>query len=1074
MKKMTKMRYTEKAAALAAAVVFALTACSEREMDPVGDRVVFGAATSYDNLPETRTIYSGEEIDVSGKAVERIDWVAGTDQVFILNSSNSQSAVYTVGTPTANGTKSSAGLTHASGDQMFWASGSNTFLSVYPSGAYSATVGFHGTLPAVQAQDESHTSYAGLHGSNTSETVTNPVMSQYAYMVAREVTTRTDNVVMEYFPAVTAFEFNMAFADDGTSTPTISKFQMFSTSSALTGDWTWDGADVTVFDCPDYQEGVNDTITVNFSAPVQITAANPLRLTVFALPHDITNVTVKFFLNTGTKTLSLKDKTSGVFTTFAARKKYRISTPNVSGDWTYVIDCTDPSAVAYTGEKDADYVSGKVTSYKYSGTDTEANRVAVEWVVEGYYEDADCTVPYNGDKTAKPYWMTGYDGSEGQDEAGPGSIHTGENDEPVDITHAHSQGDTTETITNEAQTLNALIANHAQMGSQGSPYNLSNPGNNGATGHIEESANSYIVNACGYYAIPLVMGNSIKNDAPNPDETTYKGFDGDGTDDMRVLFKNYKGNNISSPWLNEQGGTPASAEIVWEDIEGLIETQKDASGANTYDLPEGCVSSDGKWLYFHVPSVREGQYIYKDADGTTRNEPRQGNAVIAVKDADGTTMWSYHIWVTDYIPKNYPGYDTSANKDVQVGVTWETDASYGRPYIQHFENTLPYKLMRRLLGFVTYGTKVTRDYPENTVYVKLRQNDGVSGLTTVMSVVQLDGQNELELYRSQPYFQSFRKDAFWPGTGLLSDDVDPEWYGKVRTVLNPDGSRNLTTNKMTIAEAINYPSTIFNHVPDALYLERVWFIGKPTNLWNSRATKPNDTNIMQMICDAGLVNWRILYFKSHNCFLLGDKTIYDPCPAGYVVPPCRIQMLTTGQGEHSDLNNYIMNAIGRENFSNDEDYQTALQTADKPVGAWIGDGWAGEDDYNVSFYTDRTHTTYFTLPKTGIRGDSGRGEYVNPLRAPLRTLSNALYDFDNDNYSPTNLITLLPGSIFSRYTSNGAPTAILPVDDSVGPDPADYPTKEQYEAGLNGGSSTPSSATSSFGRYTVMRVNPGF
>ena len=473
-----------------------------------------------------------------------------------------------------------------------------------------------------------------------------------------------------------------------------------------------------------------------------------------------------------------------------------------------------------------------------------------------------------------------------------------------------------------------------------------------------------------------------------------------------------------------------------------------------------------------MPTVREGQYIYKDAAGNVRNEPRQGNAVIAVKDAAGDIMWSYHVWVTDYVPKNYPGYEDSANKDVQVGITWETDASYGRPYVKHFENTHPYKLMKRLLGFVTYGTTVTRDYPENTVYVKLKQAE--SDLTTVMTVVQLDGQNVLELYRSQPYFQALRKDAFWPGTGLLSDDVDPEWYGKVRTVLNPDGTRNVTTSKMTLDETIKNPSIIYNFTSGSIGHVREWFFGYPTNLWNSSAKWPSTINILHITTDAGLENWRINYFKDHYDFLLGEKTIYDPCPAGYVVPPRRLGFLTTGQGEHSEMDNYLESAVNREDFWSDEDYETALLTADKPIGAWIGDGWAGEDDYNVSIYTDKSHTTYFTLPKTGVRGNGGRGQYVNPSRVPLRLLANTLFTNDDleDTYT-SNVITLLPGSIFSRYVAQCTPTALLPIDDSVGPNPADYPTKEQYESSQGGGSGAPS-ASSSLGRYTVMRVDSGF
>lgn len=111
------------------------------------------------------------------------------------------------------------------------------------------------------------------------------------------------------------------------------------------------------------------------------------------------------------------------------------------------------------------------------------------------------------------------------------------------------------------------------------------------------SANSYIVNQVGYYKIPLVMGNSIKGNAPNSaTETARESWQGhDGSldaggiqDNWRVLYQNYRGNYITDPWLmNQGGGNPVSAEIIWEDVEGLVETKSDLS----YDLQDGCISS---------------------------------------------------------------------------------------------------------------------------------------------------------------------------------------------------------------------------------------------------------------------------------------------------------------------------------------------------------------------------------------------------------------------------------------------------------------------------------------------------
>lgn len=1006
------------------AMISGLLSCSDGiKPEESSQRVIFGATTSYSNLPKTRTIYSGEEFDVSGKAVERIDWVAG-DQVFILNATNSQSGVFTVveSAITPDNEKSSTGLTSA--DEMYWASEANTFLSVYPASAYNPSTGFGGNIPAVQAQSESHVSKVGLHGTNTSETVTNPVMSQHAYMVARKETAKANPVTLEFYPAVTAFEFNMAFADDGGNAPTISKFQFFSSSSALTGDWTWDGEGLadTDFTCPTYLQGVNDTITVNFDN-VTINAANPLRFTVFALPQDITDVKVRFFLSTGTKTLSLNKKTTGVFDTFTACKKYRITTPNVAGDWEYVITCTDPSAVAYTGEKGTGYENGTVTSYKHSGDDVEADRVPVRWVVEGYYTDQECS-PENR-LAAPPYWVTGYDTG---DTGMTGSVTP----EDIGIDYARSRArDSLETVTPEAEARNALIANHATLGTAASPFNLANPRSVYNGDYIEESANCYIVNACGWYRIPLVMGNGVKNDGLNPDETTYKGYNGNGTDDLRVLFKNYKGESIVNPWLYLNGGTPTSAEIVWEDIEGLVETRKDAMGYNTYDLPEGCISSDGKWLTFHIPTVREGAWIFRrdnsGAAGELLNEPRQGNAVIAVRDAGGDIMWSYHIWVTDYVPKNHDDEEraASADKDVDVSVYWELDPKYKVPIKFHADNIFPYRIMGRVLGHTLYGTTVTRYYPLNTVYVKLRQNDGVSDLTTVMKVTQNEGQEHKTLHRNQPFYAHFRKDAFWPGTGLsgvttLKDE--PVWYGKCPSLRKEDGTPRVLKQKMTIGQTIKNPALMYQRT--GTDQNSNWYSGTPVNLWNS------EIKVTSKMFSHNDIDKGILYFLDRHLYLLGNKTIYDPCPAGYLVPPADLNMITIPHPLTWSDPPYVGMQSGLAGFK----------------------GLAYYDDDSFTMYTDMDHTSTYTLPATGTRAYADDGRFVTKTQLPLAFYGNSL-SRTSTAVAPVLVISALYPNNFGFYTLSGGAMAMLPIDDSVGPDPADYPTKEEYEAGLTGGSS---------------------
>ena len=70
-------------------------------------------------------------------------------------------------------------------------------------------------------------------------------------------------------------------------------------------------------------------------------------------------------------------------------------------------------------------------------------------------------------------------------------------------------------------------------------------------------------------------------------------------------------------------GTPASAALVWQTSKGLL----------------GTVMLDGDHISFVTTA---------DADDKTKIN--KGNAVIAVKDTDDNTLWSWHLWLTDYDP----------------------------------------------------------------------------------------------------------------------------------------------------------------------------------------------------------------------------------------------------------------------------------------------------------------------------------------------------------------------------------------------------------------------------------------
>ena len=124
------------------------------------------------------------------------------------------------------------------------------------------------------------------------------------------------------------------------------------------------------------------------------------------------------------------------------------------------------------------------------------------------------------------------------------------------------------------------------------------------------TANCYMIHKGGNYKLPLVYGNAIKDGDANT--AAYTGIENENT---TLTFPNHAGNAITTPWIKDHSITIASAELLWQDAQGLILE----------------VGIDGDYLTFTVG---------KDAS------VQEGNALVAAKDGEGNIVWSWHIWVT--------------------------------------------------------------------------------------------------------------------------------------------------------------------------------------------------------------------------------------------------------------------------------------------------------------------------------------------------------------------------------------------------------------------------------------------
>ena len=132
-----------------------------------------------------------------------------------------------------------------------------------------------------------------------------------------------------------------------------------------------------------------------------------------------------------------------------------------------------------------------------------------------------------------------------------------------------------------------------------------------------ESANSYVIerSSRASYRIPLIYGAAYKNGQPNPSAYTVPSTNTGNTQP----YYNYKGSQITSPFIETDTNTQAtSAVLLYADTSEFVFT--------------GITLSDGyspcKYIKF----------------STNQIPTNGGNAIIAIKDASGTIMWTWHIW----------------------------------------------------------------------------------------------------------------------------------------------------------------------------------------------------------------------------------------------------------------------------------------------------------------------------------------------------------------------------------------------------------------------------------------------
>ena len=340
---------------IAAVFLLSLTSCSDLFK---GKAVRFSARSHPESLL-TKARYSGATFKDGSSTYERIDWEDGDAIRIYMNNdehpSSPEEKVYELTVTGSSGRYSTASVNPVGGEEesIEWGSGEHTFRGVYPSTVGLSAGDIEGSVRGSQTltyrtKDNNVLYYDPDMKSNTSS----------FFMVAglKTPVTADGRIELDFFPAVTTFEFTVGASSD----LVITGFDMETTTAEGSGDITsgshyaLTGDAKVSFDSgmtPSFSAtGTGKAIATSFSPSAAVSTTTSLSFKVFALPLEIQGVRIKFTLSDSTtRSLDLKRDTAadGGWIRFGACSLVRITGLLVPGA-TWTITCDGPRVEQWT------------------------------------------------------------------------------------------------------------------------------------------------------------------------------------------------------------------------------------------------------------------------------------------------------------------------------------------------------------------------------------------------------------------------------------------------------------------------------------------------------------------------------------------------------------------------------------------------------------------------------------------------------------------------------------------------------------------------------------------------------
>ena len=887
-----------------------------------GKPITFTANTYYQNGIGTRTEYSGDFFGDETK-YERINWV-DEDLLHIwaqVDASTKENGDYSVESheTDASNQQNSNAKVKSVGTPLTWLSNAtHTIYALYPSPntenfTDASKVSLNGnvitaTIPATQVVT-----------AESGSKVFKPDMN-YAFMWAATQATPGNNVSLPFKPLMTTFEFTVVSPNsDGAQLHSFA-LKTDAESPVIAGDFTAAvNDDLTSCTITDIANGAT-AINVDLG-DVVAASDSPVTFTIFALPQDLTNLTMEFTLTDNTvKKLDLKRKEEGAteytFITFEAGKKYRITNVGVPGDgWIYTLEEVEPGAAMARHSATEGTATKGMKSYRTKGADVE--EVAMTFSYSPANEETGANLEQWSDDL--PDWLTSLLVTNHTDEEQP--------TDPFTLTGSFTQiPEETEITINQIEDHIALLkakgdngadSEHPQDLALYDVANLSSPRSAGV-----KTANSYIVDRAGWYMFPLVYGNAIDCQMGDANGWNVNSYSSDILVEQGIALTslnkspllNYVNGGISSPYIlddiNMDFGD-VEAVIVWEDAESDKLFLTDAA---TVEAPNTTAT-------------------YKGSDGTAKTVPyikfkvdfdniRQGNALIALRESGGDQriIWSWHIWITE-----------EAMTPITVSTRSTTVTS---------NDFLP-----KPLGFCDDKVETYHYFVPRKYFVKAEQTSGNAD-PVIFEVIQDEQNYYITAYSSGTHYQYGRKDPMLPFRAEIYSTTHEStggWlnypkaqYPKNKVYTSPDNYEvtlsDTRVRYQSSSNADNFHLGIQN--PYIMYSGNRgdWYGMQQSyrNLWNMC-----EYNEIAQATD----DFTFHQEKDRKVY----KTVYDPCPPGFSVPGYSAFTIFTTDGNcHGDMSDESL---------------------------W---NLAAASIYGYTYYVDDTKTATIYIPNSdGRRGGSG-------------------------------------------------------------------------------------------------------